>query len=203
MLPSKALEDAVNEFMKLPGIGRKTALRLVLHLLKSEKTETERFGTTMIRLCNEIKFCRNCHNISETELCNICSDQRRDSSLICVVEDIRDVLAIENTGQYRGIYHLLGGIISPMEGIGPSDLNVESLVDRVRLGNVNEVIMALRTTMEGDTTLFYISKRLREFNIHLTSLARGVAIGDELEYTDEVTLGRSLLNRVPYDLKTG
>lgn len=203
MLPSKALEDAVNEFMKLPGIGRKTALRLVLHLLKSEKTETARFGATMIRLCNEIKYCKNCHNISETELCNICSDQRRDNSVICLVEDIRDVLAIENTGQYRGVYHLLGGIISPMEGIGPSDLNVETLVDRVRQGNVNEVIMALRTTMEGDTTIFYISKRLREFNIQISSLARGVAIGDELEYTDEVTLGRSLLNRIPYDLKTG
>lgn len=203
MLPSKALEDAVNEFMKLPGIGRKTALRLVLHLLKSEKTETERFGATMIRLCSEIKYCKHCHNISETDLCNICSDTRRDNTVICLVEDIRDVLAIENTGQFRGVYHLLGGIISPMEGIGPSDLNVETLVDRVRQGTVSEVIMALRTTMEGDTTIFYISKRLREFNIQLSSLARGVAIGDELEYTDEVTLGRSLLNRIPYDLKTG
>jgi recombination protein RecR len=203
MLPSKALEDAVNEFMKLPGIGRKTALRLVLHLLKSEKADTERFGDTMIRLCNEIKYCRQCHNISETELCNICSDHRRDTSLICLVEDIRDVLAIENTGQYRGVYHLLGGIISPMEGIGPADLNVESLLERVRTGNVNEVIMALRTTMEGDTTIYYISKRLREFNVSISSLARGVAIGDELEYTDEVTLGRSILNRLPYDLKTG
>ena len=202
MLPSKALEDAVNEFMKLPGIGRKTALRLVLHLLKSEKTDTERFGSTMIRLCHEIKYCRQCHNISETELCNICADHRRDASVICLVEDIRDVLAIENTGQYRGLYHLLGGIISPMEGIGPSDLNVESLVERVRQGNITEVIMALRTTMEGDTTLFYISKRLREFNINLTSLARGVAIGDELEYTDEVTLGRSILHRLPYELKS-
>jgi recombination protein RecR len=203
MLPSKVLEDAVNEFMKLPGIGRKTALRLVLHLLKSEKADTERFGDTMIRLCNEIKYCRQCHNISETELCNICCDHRRDTSLICLVEDIRDVLAIENTGQYRGVYHLLGGIISPMEGIGPADLHVESLIERVRTGNVNEVIMALRTTMEGDTTIFYISKRLREFNVSISSLARGVAIGDELEYTDEVTLGRSILNRLPYDLKTG
>lgn len=203
MLPSKTLEDAVNEFMRLPGIGRKTALRLVLHLLKSERSVTERFGATMIRLCHEIKFCSQCHNISETELCNICSDHRRDSSIICLVEDIRDVLAIENTGQYRGVYHLLGGIISPMEGIGPADLNVDSLVARVQTGQVNEVIMALRTTMEGDTTLFYISKRLRDFNINLSSLARGVAIGDELEYTDEITLGRSILNRLPYDLKTG
>lgn len=203
MLPSRAIEDAVNEFMKLPGIGRKTALRLVLHLLKSESSETERFGSTMIRLCHEIKYCLQCHNICETDLCNICADQKRDNSLICLVEDIRDVLAIENTGQYRGVYHLLGGIISPMEGIGPADLNVESLVERVRTGNVNEVIMALRTTMEGDTTIYYISRRLREFNVNISSLARGVAIGDELEYTDEVTLGRSILNRLPYDLKTG
>ena len=202
MLPSKALEDAVNEFMKLPGIGRKTALRLVLHLLKSDKIETERFGATMIRLCHEIKYCRICHNISESELCNICADHRRDQSQICVVEDIRDVLAIENTGQYRGVYHLLGGIISPMDGIGPADLNVESLVDRIKNGDVTEVIMALRTTMEGDTTIFYISKRLKEYNVTISSLARGVAIGDELEYTDEVTLGRSILNRTPYDLKS-
>jgi recombination protein RecR len=198
-LPSRLLEDAVNEFSRLPGIGRKTALRLVLHLLKQENTDVQRFGQACIRMRSEIIYCNHCHNISETPVCLICADRSRDASVICVVQDIRDILAIENTSQYRGLYHVLGGIISPMDGIGPSQLTIDSLVDRVKSGEVKEVVMALSTTMEGDTTIFYLYKRLREFEIRFSTIARGVAIGDELEYTDEITLGRSIVNRVPYE----
>jgi recombination protein RecR len=197
--PSRLLENAVNEFAKLPGIGRKTALRLVLHLLKQDPAEVEIFGNSLIRLRNEIKHCRVCHNISDTDICNICSNPSRNESLVCVVENIKDVMAIENTHQYNGLYHVLGGIISPMDGIGPSNLEIDSLVQRVAEGNINEVILALSTTMEGDTTNFYIYKKLRTANIKISTLARGVSIGDELEYTDEVTLGRSLVNRTNFE----
>ncbi len=196
--PSKLLENAVNEFASLPGIGRKTAFRLVMNLLRRDSEEVRRFGESIIRLHNEIRYCRICHNISDTELCNICSDERRDSSIICVVENIQDVMAIENTHQYNGLYHVLGGIISPIDGIGPSDLRIDSLEEKAGNGSVTEVIFALSTTMEGDTTNYYLYKRLRKFNIRLTTLARGVAVGDELEYTDEITLGRAINNRNPY-----
>ncbi len=197
--PSKLLENAVNEFAKFPGIGRRSALRLVLHLLKQDKEEVNKFGTSIIDLRNDLKHCKVCHNISDTEICPICSDQQRDESVICVVENIRDVMSIENTLQYKGLYHVLGGIISPMDGVGPSDLEIESLIQRVNNGNVIEVILALSTTMEGDTTNFYIFRKLKETDIKVTTLARGVSIGDELEYADEITLGRSLLNRVQYE----
>lgn len=197
--PSKLVENAVNELSKLPGIGRKTALRLVLHMLKEENNYSDALGESIIRLRKEITYCKECHNISDTETCLICSNSQRDHGIICVVEDVRDVMAIENTNQYRGIYHTLGGIISPMDGIGPNDLTIQSLIDKVSKGNVNEVIMALSATMEGDTTNFYIYKKLKDFNITITAIARGIAIGDDLEYTDEVTLGRSLLNRTPYE----
>lgn len=197
--PSKLIESAVNEFSKLPGVGKKTALRLVLHLLKLPVQEVEQFGQAFIKLRNEILFCRSCHNISETETCSICSDQNRDRTVICVVEDIRDLLAIEHTQQYRGLYHVLGGIISPMNGIGPNDLNIVSLENRVQSSETKELIMALSTTMEGDTTVFYLFKKLHPFNLKFSTIARGIAIGDELEYTDEITLGRSIINRVPYE----
>jgi recombination protein RecR len=197
--PSKLLENAVNELSKLPGIGKKTALRLALHLLKQEKSEVENFGNVIIKMRNDINFCRMCHNISDDEICDICSNQKRNHSFICVVEDVRDVLAIENTSQFNGVYHVLGGIISPMEGIGPSNLNIETLVDKVALGNVTEIIMALPATIEGDTTNFYIYKQLKGFEVILTTIARGIAVGDNLEYTDEITLGRSIINRMPYD----
>lgn len=197
--PSKLLENAVNELSKLPGIGKKTALRLALHLLKQEKSEVENFGNVIIKMRNDINFCRKCHNISDDEICDICSNQKRNHSFICVVEDVRDVLAIENTSQFNGVYHVLGGIISPMEGIGPSNLNIETLVDKVALGNVTEIIMALPATIEGDTTNFYIYKQLKGFEVILTTIARGIAVGDNLEYTDEITLGRSIINRMPYD----
>jgi recombination protein RecR len=196
--PSKLLENAVNEFASLPGIGRKTAFRLVMNLLRRDSEEVRRFGESIIRLHNEIRYCRICHNISDTELCNICSDERRDSSIICVVENIQDVMAIENTHQYNGLYHVLGGIISPIDGIGPSDLRIDSLEEKAGNGSVAEVIFALSTTMEGDTTNYYLYKRLSKFNIRLTTLARGVAVGDELEYTDEITLGRAINNRNAY-----
>lgn len=196
---SKLLEDAVNEFAALPGIGRKTALRLVLSLLKRPVNEVEQFGSAIIRLRSNINYCRICHNISETEICNICTNPKRDKNIICVVEDIRDVLAIENTNQYRGLYHVLGGIINPMEGIGPSQLNVETLVEKVSKQNIDEVIMALSTTMEGDTTVFYLYKKLKPFDVKISSIARGIAIGGELEYADEITLGRSIINRTPYE----
>jgi recombination protein RecR len=198
-LPSRLLEEAVNEFAKLPGIGKKTALRLVLHLLRQQPSEVHQFSSAFVRLRDEIIYCRECHNISESETCIICSDHKRDNTLICVVQDIRDVLAIENTHQYRGLYHVLGGIISPMDGIGPADLKVETLIERIEKNSIKEVLMALNTTMEGDTTVFYLYKRLKNFNIRFSTIARGVAIGDELEYTDEITLGKSIINRVPYE----
>jgi len=196
--PSKLLENAVNEFASLPGIGRKTAFRLVMNLLKRNSGEVERFGESIIRLHKEIHYCKICHSISDTEVCSICSDDRRDRSTICVVENIQDVMAIENTGQFRGIYHVLGGIISPVDGVGPADLKIDSLEEKVKAGGISEVILALSTTMEGDTTNFYISRRLGKYDVLLTTLARGVAVGDELEYTDEITLGRAISNRSPY-----
>jgi recombination protein RecR len=196
---SKLIEDAVNEFSKLPGVGKRTALRFVLHLLKQKNTEVEQFGNSFIKLRNELKYCEKCHNISDKMLCDICASAHRDKSLVCVVEDIRDVMAIENTQQFRGVYHVLGGIISPMDGIGPSDLNIETLVQKVSEGDVKEIIMALSTTMEGDTTNFYIYKRLKEFNVIVSTIARGIAIGDELEFADEITLARSIINRTPYE----
>nr|WP_121271514.1 recombination mediator RecR [Pedobacter schmidteae] len=195
---SKLLEDAVNEFSKLPGVGQKTALRLVLHLLKKEQEEVESFGNAVIRLRKEIKHCSICHNISDNQICNICSAGKKDKDVICVVEDTRDVMAVENTGQYFGVYHVLGGLISPMDGIGPSDLFIDSLVQRVATTPVKEVILALSATMEGDTTLFYLYKRLKDFQIPITTIARGIAFGGELEYADEITLGRSIVTRVPY-----
>jgi recombination protein RecR len=195
---SYLLENAVNEFAKLPGIGRKTALRLVLHLLKQSESEVDTFGNAFIQLRKEIVYCKVCHNISDTETCRICANHSRDHETVCVVENIKDVMSIENTQQFRGVYHVLGGIISPMDGIGPSDLEIESLVQRVATENVKEVILALSTTMEGDTTNFYIFRKLVPLNIKITTIARGIAIGDELEYADEVTLGRSILNRVEF-----
>ena len=196
--PSKALENAVNHFASLPGIGRKTAFRHVMSLLRKEKEEVIRFGESIATLHDDIMRCKICNNISDTDICNICSDDKRDKSLICVVENIQDVIAIENTRQFRGVYHVLGGIISPIEGIKPSDLNINSLEEKAMSGNVNEIIFALSATMEGDTTNFYLYKRLNKYDVTLTALARGVAIGDELEYTDEITLGRAINNRNPY-----
>jgi len=195
---SALLEKAVNEFAKLPGVGKKTAMRLVLHLLRQDTAAVEAFGNAVITLKQEVKYCRKCHNLSDTDLCTICANPQRDASTICVVENIQDVMAIENTQQYRGLYHVLGGIISPMDGIGPSDLEIESLVERVKQGDVKEVIFALSPTMEGDTTNFYISRKLASYDVKLSVIARGIAIGDELEYTDEVTLGRSIINRTPF-----
>jgi recombination protein RecR len=196
--PSKLLENAVNEFASLPGIGRKTAFRLVMNLLKRDSEEVKRFGESIIRLHREIHYCKSCHNISDSETCSICSDEKRDRSLICVVENIQDVMAIENTRQYRGVYHVLGGVISPVDGIGPADLKIDTLEEKVKNGGINEIILALSTTMEGDTTNFYLFRKLNKYNVFLTTLARGVAIGDELEYTDEITLGRAINNRNPY-----
>ena len=196
--PSKLLENAVNEFASLPGIGRKTAFRLVMNLLRRDSEEVKRFGESIIRLHREIHYCKVCNNISDSEICTICSDDKRDRSMICVVENIQDVMAIENTRQYKGVYHVLGGIISPVDGIGPADLKIDSLEEKVKAGGIAEIILALSTTMEGDTTNFYLFRRLNKYNIYLTTLARGVAIGDELEYTDEITLGRAINNRNPY-----
>jgi len=193
--PSRLLEQAVREFARLPGVGNKTALRLVLHLLKQPKEEVEIFGQTLIQLRNNIKHCKVCRNISDTETCQICSSPSRDHQTICVVENISDVMSIENTQQYSGVYHVLGGIISPMEGVGPADLFIDALDERVSSDNIKEVILALSTTMEGDTTNFYIYKRLSKYPVKITTLSRGVAIGDELEYADEITLGRSIINR--------
>ena len=197
--PSKLLEAAVNEFSKLPGIGRKSALRMVLHLLRQDKESVTVFGNTLIQLRNEIKHCRVCHNISDNDICQICSNPSRNNAVICVVENIRDVMLVENTQQFNGLYHVLGGIISPMDGIGPNELEIESLIGRAGKEDVKEVILALPTTMEGDTTNFYIYRKLKENKIKVTTLSRGVAVGDDLEYTDEITLGRSLVNRVPYE----
>lgn len=196
--PSQLLEKAVTEFAKLPGIGRKTALRLVLHLLRQPAEDVEGFATAVSRMKQEVRYCRVCHNISDEEVCPICSDHRRDQSTVCVVENIQDVLAVENTQQYHGLYHVLGGIISPMDGIGPADLEIDSLVERVRRGGIEEVILALSSTMEGDTTNFYISRKLSDVDVKLSVIARGISVGNELEYTDEVTLGRSIMNRIPF-----
>lgn len=196
---SKLLKEAVDEFAKLPGIGRKTALRLVLHLLNRDQEEVEQFGHTIIRLRKEIKRCRSCCVISDNELCPICSDSDRDHSLVCVVENSRDVMAIESTHQYRGIYHVLGGIISPMDGIGPNDLNIENLQNKIEKNTVQEIVLALSTTMEGDTTNFYLYKRFRNYPVRITTIARGISIGNDLEFTDELTLGNSILNRTLFE----
>ena len=196
--PSVLLERAVGEFAKLPGIGRKTAMRLVLHLLRQEAESVEAFANAIVVLKREAKFCKVCHNISDTETCRICSNPQRDASTICVVENIRDVMAVEATQQYRGLYHVLGGVISPIDGIGPGDLQIDSLVERVKAGGIRELILALSTTMEGDTTNFYIYRKLEQTGVKLSVIARGIAVGDELEYADEVTLGRSIVNRMPF-----
>ncbi len=198
-LPSRVFETAVNELAKLPGIGRKTAMRMALHLLKSRREDAEAFGMSIIRMHNEIRYCIECGNISDEELCTICNSPKRDKSMVCVVEDIRDVIAIENTGQFSGVYHVLGGIISPMEGIGPNDLHIQGLIEKVESGVVAEIILALPTTIEGDTTNFYIYKKLHASAIHVTTIARGISVGDELEHADEVTLGRSIVNRTLYE----
>ena len=197
---SLLLDKAVGEFAKLPGIGRKTALRLVLHLLKQPDADVASFADAITTMKRDVRYCRVCHNVSDSELCPICADSRRDSSLVCVVENIRDVMAIENTMQYHGLYHVLGGILSPMDGIGPADIEIDSLVSRVAEGGVTEVILALSPTMEGDTTNFYISRRLRGYDVRLSVIARGIAVGNELEYADEVTLGRSILKRTPFEI---
>lgn len=197
--PSQLLERAVQEFSKLPGVGRKTALRFALHLLRQEADSVGAFLEAVGRLKREVHYCRTCHNISDSECCPICADPKRDAGTICVVENIQDVMAVENTQQYRGLYHVLGGVISPMDGIGPSDLEIDSLVSRVEAGNVKEIILALSPTMEGDTTNFYLFRKLAPFDVRLSVIARGVSVGNELEYTDEVTLGRSILNRTPFE----
>ena len=197
--PSQLLERAVEAFSQLPGVGRKTALRLVLHLLRQSTEDVDSFADAVIRVKHDMKYCKVCHNISDNEVCSICSDPRRDASVVCVVENIQDVMAIENTQQFHGLYHVLGGIISPMDGIGPHDLEIESLVERVEEGTVKEIILALASTMEGDTTNFYISRKLKDTGVKLSVIARGISVGDELEYTDEVTLGRSILNRTPFE----
>ena len=193
------LERAVGEFSKLPGIGRKTALRLVLHLLKQSVSSVDGFADAVSHVRKDIKYCRVCHNISDTEVCPICSDTRRDTTTVCVVENVQDVMAVENTQTYRGLYHVLGGIISPMDGVGPADLEINSLVERVAGGDIKEVILALSSTMEGDTTNFYISRLLKPYQVKVSVIARGISVGNELEYTDEVTLGRSIVNRTPVD----
>lgn len=197
--PSILLENAVNEFAKLPGVGRKTALRFILHMLRLDNESVDSFTEAIAKLKHEVNYCKVCHNICDDETCSICSDPRRDSSIICVVENIKEVMAIENTMQFKGLYHVLGGIISPIDGIGPTDLEIESLVERVGAGGVNEVILALSTTMEGDTTNFYINKKLSPYNPKISIIARGISIGDEIEYADEITLGRSILNRTPFN----
>ena len=197
--PSVLLEKAVSEFAKLPGVGRKTAMRLVLHLLRQDVAAVEAFGNAIITLKREVKYCKVCHNISDTDVCRICSNPQRDVSVVCVVENIRDVMAVEATQQFRGLYHVLGGVISPMDGIGPSDLQIDSLVERVQAGGVKEVILALSATKEGGTANFYIYRKLEKFGVKLSVIARGISVGDELEYADEVTLGRSIVNRTPFN----
>lgn len=196
---SKLLENAVYEMSQLPGIGKRTALRLVLHLLKQPNEQTQRLSQALEKLRSTVKFCVSCHNISDVELCELCSNPKRDESLVCVVEDIRDVMAIENTGQFRGLYHVLGGKISPIEGVGPQDLTISSLVNKAKAGKIKELIFALSSTMEGDTTNFYMYKQLDGLDISTSTIARGIAVGDELEYADEVTLGRSIVNRIPFE----
>ena len=197
---SKLIEDAVNAFASLPGIGRKTALRLVLHLVKQPTDNTESFAQALLKMRAGIKTCGTCHNISDNDLCSVCADMRRDRSVVMVVEGIRDVMAIEETGQFRGLYHVLGGVIAPIEGIGPQDLNIESLMDRVSQGEIREIIMAISPTIEGETTIYYISKKLSSLQAKITTLARGISFGGELEYADEVTLGRSIASRIPYKM---
>lgn len=196
---SKLLEKAVNEMAQLPGIGKRTALRLVLHLLRQPVEQTQFLSQALTTMREEIKFCKSCHNISDVEVCEICNNSARNHKIICVVEDVRDVMAIENTNQFKGIYHVLGGKISPIDGVGPSQLNINSLVEKVKLGQIEELIFALSSTMEGDTTNFYIYKQIKDFEIKTSTIARGIAVGDELEYADEVTLGRSILHRVPFE----
>ncbi|OMP31102.1 recombination mediator RecR [Mangrovimonas sp. DI 80] len=197
---SKLLEKAVNEMSQLPGVGKRTALRLVLHLLGQPQERTQLLSEALSTMRNEIKFCKSCHNISDTELCEICSNPNRMEDTVCVVEDIRDVMAIENTSSFKGLYHVLGGKISPMDGVGPNDLNIESLVEKVKQGKIKELIFALGSTMEGDTTNFYIYKQIQDFNIVTSTIARGISVGNELEYTDEITLGRSIINRIPFEV---
>jgi recombination protein RecR len=197
---SKLLEKAVNEMAQLPGIGKRTALRLVLHLLRQPTEQTTLLSKALQTMRSEVKFCISCHNISDVELCEICANPHRDDTIICVVEDIRDVMAIENTSSFRGLYHVLGGKISPMDGIGPHDLNIESLVDKVKKGNINELIFALSSTMEGDTTNFYIYRKIQDYNVITSTIARGISVGDEIEYADEITLGRSIVNRIPFEV---
>lgn len=197
--PSTLLENAVNEFAKLPGIGKKSALRLVLHLLRQDEVKVVNFAEAIVKLKQEVKYCKKCNNISDTDLCEICADGSRNKSLICVVENIKEVMAIERTGQFKGLYHVLGGIISPIDGVGPSDLEIASLEERVKRGEIDELILALSATMEGDTTNFYIFRKLQPYSLEVSIIARGVSIGDEIEYADEVTLGRSILNRTPFD----
>ena len=196
---SKLLENAVNEVSQLPGIGKRTALRLVLHLLHQPKKQTNHLADALKTLRSEIKFCKSCNNISDLEICEICSNPNRNEEIICVVEDVRDVMAIENTSSFKGLYHVLGGKISPMDGIGPNELNITSLVDKVKEGKIKEIIFALSSTMEGDTTNFYIYKQIQDFDVITSTIARGISVGDELEYADEITLGRSILNRIPFE----
>ncbi len=196
---SKLLENAVNEVSQLPGIGKRTALRLVLHLLRQPKEQTTFLTKALNSMVNDIKLCEKCHNISDVAICAICKSPKRDASVICVVEDVRDVMAIENTAQFQGTYHVLGGKISPMEGIGPSNLKIDSLIDKIKQGVVTELVFALSSTMEGDTTNFYIYKQIKDLNIKISAIARGISVGDELEYADEVTLGRSIINRIPFE----
>ena len=196
---SKLLENAVNEVSQLPGIGKRTALRLVLHLLKQPASQTHQLAAALTNLVDDIKLCKKCHNISDVEICEICANPRRNDEIICIVEDVRDVMAIENTSQFKGLYHVLGGKISPIEGIGPQNLTIDSLIDKVKNGDVKEVIFALSSTIEGDTTNFYIFKQLEKYTIKTSTIARGIAVGDELEYADEITLGRSIVNRIPFE----
>jgi len=196
---SRLLEEAVNELTRLPGIGRRSAVRLVLHLLRQDSSRSEALGNAILKLRSNIRYCKRCHNISDDDICSICNDNKRDNTLVCIVEDIRDVMAIENTGQFRGLYHVLGGIISPMDGVGPNDLNIESLIDRIDNEDINEVIMAMPATTEGDTTNYYLFKKLKDKVTTISTISRGVAIGDELEFADEITLGKSITNRIPYE----
>ncbi len=197
--PSKLVENAVEQLSRLPGIGKRSALRLVLHLLKQEKSSVERFGDSFIQLIQNISYCTSCFSIADSQLCEVCADKKREQTTICIVEDVRVMMAIENTLQFKGIYHVLGGLISPMDGIGPNDLRIEELIKKIEKGNINEVIFALSTTMEGDTTNYYLFKRLKDSGVKISSIARGIAIGDELEYTDELTLGTALSSRMPYE----
>jgi recombination protein RecR len=196
--PSILIEEAVNELSKFPGIGKKSAVRMVLFLLKQQNTDVERIGNAIIKLKQNIKYCKVCFNVSDNEICNICSNQKRDQQTICVVEDLRDVMAIENTNQYHGVYHVLGGLINPIGGVGPDSLNIDSLIARAKTGQLKEIIMALSATVEGDTTVFYLNKKLMETGVKISTISKGIAIGGELEYADEITLGRSIVGRIPY-----